>query len=166
MDSELNFVKGKIRTMILRITIFLVINFLALAIGGFFTGKGVPSDWYGGLLKAPWTPPGWFFGFAWTSIMICFSIYMAQLWTNHDNKIFLVVLFTIQWFLNIGWNPTFFYFHNVTFGLVIISALTILIGYFFYTNWPQLRFKSLLIAPYFIWLIIATSLNAFILVKN
>jgi len=152
--------------MTFRIIIFLLINFSALAIGGFFTGKGVPSDWYEGLLKAPWTPPGWFFGFAWTSIMICFSIYMAQLWLIYDNKILLIILFTIQWVLNIVWNPIFFHFHNVTFGLVIISALTILIGYFLYANWSQLRLKSLLIAPYFIWLIIATSLNAFILIKN
>ena len=32
--------------MLLRIIIFLLLNFGALAIGGSFTGKGVPSDWY------------------------------------------------------------------------------------------------------------------------
>ncbi|MDC1188758.1 tryptophan-rich sensory protein [Flavobacteriales bacterium] len=149
-----------------RIIIFLLINFLALAIGSFFTSKGVPSIWYEELSKAPWTPPGWFFGFAWTSIMICFSIYMAYLWPTSKNKSLLVTLFLIQWILNTGWNPVFFQFHNVAASLVIISALTILIGYFFYANWTQLKLKSLLIAPYFIWLIIATSLNAFVLIKN
>ena len=68
--------------MILRVLSFLVLNFLALGIGGIFTGKGVPSEWYVQLNKAPWTPPGWMFGFAWTSIMICFALYMAYLWPS------------------------------------------------------------------------------------
>ena len=50
--------------MVYRIIIFLVLNFGALGIGGLFTGKGVPSEWYNELNKAPWSPPGWVFGFA------------------------------------------------------------------------------------------------------
>ena len=65
--------------MILRTIIFLLINFAGLFIGGLFTGEGVPSDWYQNLNKAPWTPPGWVFGFAWTTIMICFSLFKC-LW--------------------------------------------------------------------------------------
>ena len=42
--------------MILRILLFLIINFGGLFIGGLFTGEGVPSDWYQNLNKAPWTP--------------------------------------------------------------------------------------------------------------
>jgi tryptophan-rich sensory protein len=152
--------------MIYRLVIFLVINFGALAIGSLFTSKGVPSDWYLGLAKAPWTPPGWMFGFAWTTIMICFSIYMAYLWPLVENKSYLIALFIIQWLLNVTWNPTFFYFHNVLAGLLIIVGLTLLIGFFLFYFWPVLKLKSLLILPYVIWLVIATSLNAYILYKN
>lgn len=152
--------------MIYRIIIFLVINFAALAIGGLFTGKGVPSDWYLQLDKAPWTPPGWVFGAAWTSIMIFFALFMAWLWPLVDNKPLLLTLFILQLFLNIGWNPAFFYFHQVTLGLIIISGLTILIGYLFFNYLPVLKVKSILILPYLIWLMIATSLNAYILIKN
>jgi len=60
---------GLINRMIYRLITFLLLNFGALAVGGFFTGKGVPSYWYSDLIKAPWTPPGWVFGFAWTTIM-------------------------------------------------------------------------------------------------
>ncbi len=152
--------------MIYRLTIFLVINFGALAIGGFFTGKGVPSDWYDGLIKAPWTPPGWVFGFAWTTIMILLSIYMAYLWPLIENKNLLISLFLVQWILNVAWNPTFFYYHNVLTGLFLIVGLTIIIGIFLFLYWPELKLKSILILPYFIWLIIATSLNGYILLKN
>jgi len=152
--------------MLYRLIVFLLINFTALAIGGIFTGKGVPSDWYANLIKAPWTPPGWIFGFAWTTIMICFSIYLAYLWPSAENKNLLIFLLVIQWILNIGWNPTFFYFHNVKVGLLLITALTILIGFIMIRYFPDLKSKSILILPYFIWLIIATSLNGYILLKN
>jgi tryptophan-rich sensory protein len=144
----------------------LTINFGALAIGAFFSGKGVPSDWYTALSKAPWTPAGWVFGAAWTAIMICFSIYMAYLWPVVENKNFLIGLFIFQWALNVSWNPAFFYYHNVLGGLFIISLLTIVIGFFLLFYSPELTFKTLLILPYLSWLIIATSLNGYILLKN
>ena len=114
--------------MFIRIIIFLVINFGALGIGGLFTGKGVPSAWYTELNKAPWTPPGWVFGAAWTFVMICFAFYMAYLWPTSENKKLLVGLFVAQLILNVAWNPVFFHFHNAALGLIIISALTVLIG--------------------------------------
>ena len=152
--------------MIYRLIIFLLINFGALAIGGFFSGKGVPSDWYKGLVKAPWTPPGWVFGFAWTTIMICFSVYLAYLWPVMENKNLLIALFIVQWILNVGWNPTFFYYHNILAGLFLIVSLTALIGFFLLFYWPELKLKSILILPYLIWLMIATSLNGYILLRN
>lgn len=152
--------------MIYKLIVFLIINFGALAIGSIFTSKGVPSDWYIGLAKAPWTPPGWAFGFAWTMIMICFSVYMAYLWPVKENNGLLVALFIIQWVLNILWNPTFFYFHNALAGLFIIVGLTLLIGFFIYFYFSELKLISVLLIPYFIWLLVATSLNAYILIKN
>lgn len=152
--------------MTLRVIIFLVLNFSALALGGLFTGKGVPSEWYMQLNKAPWTPPGWVFGTAWTTIMICFSFYMAYLWPAVENKSFLIGLYLVQWLLNVAWNPTFFYFQNIQGGLLIISFLTLVVGYFLFRYFPQLKYKSVLILPYFVWLLIATSLNGYILFKN
>ena len=152
--------------MIIRLILFLILNFGALSIGGEFTRNGVSSMWYESLIKAPWTPPGWFFGFAWTTIMICFSLYLAYLWPVVKNKSLLIFLFMVQWVLNIGWNPTFFYYHNVIAGMLIITSLTILIGFFLYHYWTDLKMKGALILPYFIWLLIASSLNAYILLNN
>ncbi|NOU58527.1 TspO/MBR family protein [Marinifilum caeruleilacunae] len=152
--------------MIYRLLLFLLINFGALAIGSIFTSKGVPSEWYAGLNKAPWTPPGWTFGLAWSTIMICFSFYMAYLWPKAENRNLLILLFALQWILNVSWNPTFFYFHFVLAGLLVILLLTLLTSFFLLYYTSTLKWKSLFILPYVLWLLVATSLNAYILLKN
>jgi len=116
--------------------------------------------------KAPWTPPGWVFGFAWTLIMVCFAFYISALWENLQAKKMLILLFTLQWLLNVSWNPLFFKFHQVNTALVVITLLTLLITYLQFTHLKTLQWKSLLITPYFVWLFIATSLNAYICIKN
>jgi len=152
--------------MLLRLVAFLVLNFGALGVGGLFTGTGVKSSWYNNLNKAPWTPPGWMFGAAWTTIMICFSLYMAYLWPRVENKSWLIGLFGLQWILNIIWNPLFFHFKQTSLALISIILLSILVGYFLFSFRSILQTKTLLIVPYFLWLLIASSLNAYIVLNN
>ena len=152
--------------MLKRTLLFLVLNFGALAIGGLFTGSGATSDWYQHLNKAPWTPPGWVFGVAWTSIMICFAIYMAYLTKAKSDRKKIIVLFSFQWILNISWNPIFFYYHDALIGLICISLLTLLVAYLFFNYWKALKIRTLWLSPYLVWLLIATSLNGYILFFN
>lgn len=152
--------------MILRIIIFLIINFAALGLGGMFTSSAVQGDWYMSLNKAPWTPPGWFFGVAWTTIMICFSFYMAFVWDTLKNRNVLLGLFIVQWILNVVWNPIFFSMQNVVLGLTVITSLTGLIAFIFFRYASNIKWKSVLILPYLIWLFIATTLNAYVLLYN
>lgn len=152
--------------MLKPILIFLLINFAALGIGGYVTTPGVQSSWYFELNKAPWTPPGWVFGAAWPVVMVCFSIYLGFLWQQLKAKQTLIILFLVQLIFNVGWNFIFFYFQEVLFGLIIISSLTVLICVFFAKYWSDLKGVSFLLLPYIVWLFIATSLNAYILVAN
>jgi len=152
--------------MWLKIIVFLFLNFGALALGGIFAGSGAGSDWYNELNKAPWTPPGWVFGFAWTTIMLCFSVYMAFLYQKVTDKRNIISLYIIQWILNVAWNPVFFYFHKAHLGLFVIMCLTLLVAYFLFNFRRDLKVYSLLITPYFVWLSIATSLNAYIVFLN
>lgn len=152
--------------MIKRIVLFLVLNFAALAIGSLFTQNGVSSDWYQHINKAPWTPPGWVFGAAWTTIMVSFALYMAYLIKYQSDKKRIIILFAIQWVLNILWNPIFFYSQATLIALICISLLSLNIAYLLYIYWKVLKAKSLLLAPYLVWLLIATSLNAYIVFFN
>jgi tryptophan-rich sensory protein len=149
-----------------KVFIFLLLNFTALAIGGLSTGDGVASDWYYDLNKAPWTPPGWVFGLAWTAIMVCYSFYMAILYKVNARRNKVITLYVVQFLLNVAWNPLFFYFQNALIALFSILFLTIIIGYFLFHNNKIMRWNSLLIFPYFTWLCIATSLNFYIVIYN
>ncbi len=147
------------------VILFLIINFAALGIGSWFMANGPSSQWYLELNKAPWTPPGWVFGAAWTTIMICFSFYMAQL--LHLKKQALVLgLFAVQFLLNVSWNYIFFNQHLVTLGFINIVLLTLVVMYFLFKFNNNLKTKSWLVVPYVVWLLIATSLNAYILFNN
>lgn len=150
----------------LRLILFLFLNFIALALGGLFTADGVSSEWYQTLDKAPWTPPGWVFGAAWTFLMCCFAVYMSIRWTKDQDKKKTLILYSIQWVLNVSWNPIFFYFHQNLLGFIDITILLLVITFMGITTLRTMRFQSLWIFPYVIWLMIATSLNGYILFFN
>ena len=153
---------------ILVFTGFLFLNFLALAIGGLSTSKEVFSDWYLNLNKAPWTPPGWVFGFAWTLVMLTFSVFMMDLFLNSDTKqrkeIF--ILYLSQWVLNVIWNPVFFSWHLMWPSLLIIVSLFIVLLFLYrlsFSKGCKFRYYNL---PYLVWLVLAISLNAYAVLMN
>src|SRR5690606_5826755 len=115
------------------IAIFLIINFGALALGVILMNNGPLTTWYFNLNKAPWTPPNWAFSFAWTLIMICFSVYMAYLYSVLPT-LKVRVLYTVQLILNIAWSYVFFNKHLIGVGLAVIGALTLLITFFLFAD--------------------------------
>lgn len=153
------------RQILLFSGLFLV-NFGALALGGFLMGGSPASnDWYISLNKAPWTPPGWVFGFAWTFIMICFTIYMFKIIQIKKTLNFTLSLFVLQWVLNVVWNPLFFYFHwpIVSFLTILLLLLILLIMFIkIKNNWQS----NIFLLPYILWIMVATSMNLFIVLYN
>jgi len=145
--------------------LFLFLNFGGLAIGAYLQGDIVQDTWYASLTTAPWTPPAWAFGIAWSQIMIFFSIYLMVLVKERGLKN-IATLFGICWLLNVSWNPLFFKFHLVLPALVALLLLTIGIFTFFIRNWPTLGKRSMFLMPYLVWLVIASSLNAYVLLNN
>ncbi|MBF8151541.1 tryptophan-rich sensory protein [Winogradskyella sp. F6397] len=146
--------------------LFLIINFGALALGSWFMGDAVTGDWYSNLNKAPWTPPGWVFGVAWTLIMVCFSIYLSYLFSIRKSK-FVIFVYTLAVLLNMSWNYVFFNQQLTQLGFVNIILLTLVILYFFITfGDDKLSRLKYLLLPYIIWLCIATSLNAYVVFNN
>jgi benzodiazapine receptor len=153
----------------MRIALFLILNFGALYVGALFMG-GSPAEneWYKALNKAPWTPPGWVFGFAWTSIMILYSIYLSRVFKSLPKEKFKLAigLFFIQWILNVCWNPIFFVHHALVLGCVFILSLMIVLVFFHVKFVKNKRIELVLILPYLLWLCVAFSLNLYVFLRN
>jgi tryptophan-rich sensory protein len=144
---------------------FLALNFGALGIGIWLMNSGPTSDWYLSLEKAPWTPPGWVFGAVWTGIMVFFSFYMSVLVQKNKPRL-VIILFFVQWTLNISWNWVFFNKHLMLLSEFILLSLTGVIGFFMLKYKKDLEYLTLLILPYFLWLLVANSLNLYTLYHN
>tara|TARA_Y100000991_G_scaffold79336_1_gene59663 strand:+ start:1141 stop:1602 length:462 start_codon:yes stop_codon:yes gene_type:complete len=144
---------------------FLGLNFGALFLGNILMNNGATSDWYLNLNKAPWTPAGWVFGAAWTSVMLFFSVYMTFLYQNLKTQK-VILLYSLHQLLNISWNFIFMNKHMTILGLIDISLLTILIFYFLIGYNKILNNMRFFVLPYCIWLLIATSLNLYIVIYN
>jgi benzodiazapine receptor len=75
-------------------------------------------------------------------------------------------MFLLQWLLNVAWNPLFFRLHWVGMSLIVIILLTAVVGYFAWYGFRNFSFKGFLMLPYLFWLLIAISLNFFVLANN
>ncbi|MFL2621984.1 MAG: TspO/MBR family protein [Flavobacteriaceae bacterium] len=144
---------------------FLGLNFGALFLGNVLMNNGATSDWYLNLNKAPWTPAGWVFGAAWTSVMLFFSVYMTFLYQNLKTQK-VILLYSLHLLFNISWNFIFMNKHMIILGLIDITLLTILMFYFLIAYNKILNNMRFFVLPYCIWLLIATSLNLFIVINN
>ena len=152
--------------MIYRLTLFLILNFASVGFGRLLGGEGPKYEWYVGINMAPWTPSGLIIGICWTLILICFSVYLSYLWPLVSNRKPLIGLLLLYYILSLAWNPIFFQYQQVLAALFLITGLTVVVGFFMFFYWSNVKLKSLLVVPYFLWLIFATSLNAYILIKN
>jgi benzodiazapine receptor len=151
-----------------RFIVFLLLNFAALGIGGFLLGNPATNVWYQHLNKAPWTPPGWVFGVAWFSIMFFYAVFMynSTKGVSFSGNKLIYSMFLLQWLLNVAWNPLFFRLHWVGMSLIVIILLTAVVGYFAWYGFRNFSFKGFLMLPYLFWLLIAISLNFFVLANN
>lgn len=146
--------------------LFLILNFGGLALSNLIMGEGPNGVWYSSLNRAPWTPPGWVFGAAWTMIMICFSVYLTYLFSLRKSK-FVITVYAIALLLNISWNFVFFNQHLTHVALLNLFGLTLVIAYLFISfGDDELSKMRFLLLPYLIWLGIAISLNGYVVFNN
>ena len=146
-----------------RFIFFLFLNFGALALGSYWMG-GSPAEntWYIALEKAPWTPPGYFFGIAWTTIMVLFTVFLYR---SATPKPTFLALLLAHYVFNIGWNPVFFKWHWLLTGCVVIALLFVTVtSFLFIVPKTEKKVSFLLLFPYLAWLCVAFSLNLYPLV--
>jgi tryptophan-rich sensory protein len=73
-------------------------------------GTDVSSDWYSGLDKPSWQPPGWVFGPAWTTLYALIAVGSARVLDRaepEERRAFGAAL-GVNLVLNTGWSWVFF----------------------------------------------------------
>jgi tryptophan-rich sensory protein len=151
------------------LTPVLVAGLMALSvatIGGTLTDTG---PWYQALAKPSWTPPDLAFGVIWTVIFALCAISGVTAWRATDNRPmreWVVGLFAFNGFLNVFWSLLFFRFERPDLALVEVVPFWLSICALMVVVWPASRKAGVLLAPYLVWVSLASLLNFNIVHSN
>jgi len=141
--------------------VFLLIGFAVFAFGGLFQ----PGDWYLQLNRAPWSPPNIAFPITWAFLYVMIAICGWQL--HHSQNKTLTLLWWVQLALNGLWSWLFFGQHWTLLGLVDLILIDVLVISLAFKSWKAgFRLSGLTLLPYIAWLLLASSLNAYIVFAN
>lgn len=147
--------------------LFVLLTFLIQVIGGFWTRESI-TTWYPTLVKPSWNPPSFVFGPVWTVlyVMIAISgwlIYQAE--ESHKRNTALI-LYGIQLSLNFIWSFLFFSLRSPGLGMIDIILLCFVLGLTIIKAWSVRPLAALLLIPYLMWVMYATTLNIAIWLLN
>lgn len=122
-----------------------------------------PSDWSAALQRPSWHPPAWVFAVVWAAVGALLTFGLAAAWEAlpqaRDRKAFLTLM-TVNAFFNVAWNALFFFLRRPDLALLDIAALWSSIAAVIVLLAKQGAGKAaLLIAPYLVWISIASALN-------
>jgi len=145
----------------------LAISFGVAALGSIATAGNV-DGWYASAEKAPWNPPNWLFGPAWTLLYTLMSVAAWLTWRRGGS----LKLYVIQLVLNAIWTPVFFGLYPVIgapalwIALAIIVALDVAVLLTMLSFWRASKLAAWLLVPYWAWVLFATTLNAALAILN
>ena len=128
---------------------------------GAVSNSGFGNDWYDGLAKPAFQPPGWAFGAAWTALYTMIGIALAAFLNEpfSNRRQLAIALFAAQLTLNFAWSPVFFALHMIDLALIIIIAMLV-VATVTANLFRRLRpLAGWLMLPYLAWLCLATALN-------
>lgn len=149
--------------------LFFALNVSVLLIGLLFLFHDTTfTHWLKHLNQAPWTPSGWFFCTFWVLAVFFYSIYLHFVYEKVDSseRDHFWQLYVLQWMLTVFWSLLFFSGHFLLFSALNGIALftTIMFTHQHYSR--RIKARKVLLFPYITWLVLALSLNVFIVVMN
>lgn len=159
-------------TQIIVLLLFLGAAAAVAAIGGLSSAANV-DGWYVTADKAPWSPPNWLFGPAWTFLYTAMSVAAWLVWRTRDRRSPRALkAYAIQLTLNFLWTPVFFGLYPFLGSTALWMALGIIVALIGAIIWTILVFRpisgwaALLLTPYLAWVLFATTLNIYMAFNN
>ena len=132
----------------------------SLLLGSLASSDASNDQWYQNLNKSNLNPPGYIFGIVWPILYFLMSISAYRTFNSIKN------LFYIQLILNTIWSWLFFSFHMPLISLIDINLLIFLNIFILFKMLKVDIFSGVIYLPYIMWLIFASYLNIFIVLKN
>ena len=124
-----------------------------------------PGDWYKGLNKPRWTPPGFVFPLVWTTLYIAMS-YAAMLVAQSGQGGQALGFWAAQIAFNTLWSPIFFGLHRTRAALVAMAGLWLFVLACVISFGQISLLAGALMVPYLLWVSIAGALNLSVLRRN
>ena len=117
--------------------------------------------WYNELIKPPFSPPSWIFAPLWAilyiTIIVSFLLFVFK--QSACRKTEGYVWFFVQILLNLLWTPAFFLLKNIGLALAIVILMDIAVFSVIRKFYCVSRLASIMLIPYFTWILYATYLN-------
>jgi translocator protein len=132
------------------------------SLSGWLSNSGFGNDWFDGLRKPSFMPPGWAFGVVWPILYALLGLALARILALPESprRRTALILFFIQLALNFAWSPIFFAAHDMRLALITIVLMAAIAagaaGQFRRLDPPA----RLLMVPYLAWLVFAAMLNS------
>lgn len=144
-------------------------KFVAAALGivlvliyAFGSGVWVSSSpgWYASLNRPPWQPPAFIFGLIWpyNFIMLGVAAFNVAQSLNRIQTISWLVLFALSITAALTWAYQFYVPHNLTFAAIALGVAALLTIPVLYLTFKASLLVGILLIPYQLWVVIATTL--------
>ena len=144
-------------------------KFVAAALGiilvliyAFGSGIWVSSSpgWYASLNRPPWQPPDFIFGFIWpyNFIMLGVAAFNVAQSLNRIQTISWLTLFALSITAALIWAYQFYVPHNLTFAAIALGVAALLTIPVLYLTFKASLLVGILLIPYQLWVVIATTL--------
>lgn len=135
--------------------------FLTAILGGYFTSIGIDSGWYDSLNLPTWTPDGSIIGIVWTILYILLIISIFILLRKSYRKDFYLIggVFLSNLALNAFWSYLFFAKNELFIAFVEALFLALSVLLLIYLARTKDRLATILLYPYFAWVLFASYLN-------
>lgn len=144
---------------------------ISICLVGLAASTGIrfrPDHWYQALEKPAWTPPNRLFPIAWTLLYLGMAVAAWQVYTTADSPARTAALtaYLLQLIANGAWSWLFFGRRDIRMALVDIVILLILLTITIALFAQVSLLATLLMIPYWFWVVFATALTGSIWSKN
>jgi benzodiazapine receptor len=131
------------------------------SLSGWLSNSGYGNDWFDGLVKPFFMPPGWAFGLVWPVLYALLGLALAIILAEPDSpaRSKALLLFFVQLALNYAWSPIFFAAHSPKLALITIFVMAAIAAMASGQFWRIRRVAGALMLPYLAWLCFAAALN-------